>query len=84
MYQAGEEQDHIPPFVHDRAVTERTPDLAGKLVLDALVGRVVPFKIVMAVRKVDVVLVEDGSPLEWCGYCVDDKFSKVSQQRGNV
>lgn len=64
--QAGEQQDHVPALVHDRTVAERAADLARKLVLDALVGRVIPLQVVMAVEEVDVVLVEDGGPLEWC------------------
>jgi hypothetical protein len=36
-------------------------------VLDGLLGRVVPLEIVVAVGEVDVVLVEDSGPLEWCG-----------------
>ena len=36
--------------------------------LDALLGRIVPLEIVVAVQEVDVILVEDGGPLEWCGY----------------
>jgi len=35
---------------------------------DRLRARIVPFKIAMAIDKVDVFLVEDGSPLKWRGY----------------
>ena len=66
MYQAGEQQNHVPPLIHDRAVAVRAPDLTRQLVLDALVGWVVPLKIMVAVQEVDVLLVEDGSPLERC------------------
>lgn len=62
--QAREQQNHVPPLIHDRAVAVRAADLARQLVLDALVGRVVPLKVVVAVLEVDVVLVEDGRPLE--------------------
>lgn len=40
--QAGEQQNHVPPLIHDRAVAVRAADLARQLVLDTLVGRVVP------------------------------------------
>ena len=43
-------------------------DLAWQLVLDRLIGRVVPLQIVVAVEEVDVVLVEDGGPLERSSY----------------
>jgi hypothetical protein len=36
-------------------------------VLDGLLSRVVPLEIVVAIGEVDVVLVEDSGPLEWCG-----------------
>jgi hypothetical protein len=65
-----EEQDHVPALVHDGAVAERAADLAGQLVLGGLGGRVVPLEVVVAVLEVDVILVEDGSPLEgssWIG-----------------
>jgi hypothetical protein len=35
--------------------------------LDRFLCRIVPFEIVMAVGEVDVILVEDGSPLEGRG-----------------
>jgi hypothetical protein len=35
-------QDHVPPFVHDRAVAVRAANFAWQLVLDGLLGRVVP------------------------------------------
>jgi hypothetical protein len=41
-------------------------NFAGELVLDRLLGRVIPLEVVMAVGEVDVLLVEDGGPLEWC------------------
>jgi hypothetical protein len=59
-----EEQDHVTALVHDRAMAERAADLAGQLVLGGLCRWVVPFKVVVAVLEVDVVLVEDGGPLE--------------------
>ena len=68
MDQAGEEQDHVAALVHDWGVAVRATHFARQLVLDALVRRVVPFEVVVAVREVDVVLVEDGGPLEGCGY----------------
>ena len=66
--QAREQEDHVSALVHDGAVTKAAANLAWKLVLDRLVGRVVPLKIVVAVGEVDILLVEDGSPLEW-GSC---------------
>jgi len=51
-------------------MAERAADLARQLVLDALTRRIVPLQIVVAVREVDVVLVEYGGPLERCGYNV--------------
>lgn len=64
MNQAREEQDHVPALVHNWAVAVVAADLARKLVLDRLVGWVVPLKVVVAVGEVDVLLVEDGSPLK--------------------
>lgn len=66
--QTREQQNHVAALVHDGAVAEGAAYLAGQLVLDALVGRVVPLEAVMAVGEVDVLLVEDGGPLEGCGY----------------
>jgi len=66
--QAREEQDHVPALVHNWTVAVVAADLARKLVLDGLVGRVVPLKVVVTVGEVDVILVEDGSPLERSSY----------------
>lgn len=41
-----------------------TPHLARQLVLDALLRWIVPLQIMMTVCEVDVLLVEDGRPLE--------------------
>jgi len=68
MDQTREQQNHVAALVHDGAVAEGAAHLAGQLVLDALVGRVVPLEAVVAVGEVDVLLVEDGGPLEGCGY----------------
>lgn len=46
-------------------MTVAAPNFAGKLVLDGLLSRVVPLEIVMAMREVDVVLLENRSPLKW-------------------
>jgi hypothetical protein len=59
-----EEQDHVAALVHDGAVAERAADLARQLVLGRLGRWVVPLKVVVATLEVDVVLVEDGGPLE--------------------
>jgi hypothetical protein len=68
VHQAGEEKNHIASLIHDRTVAVRAADFAWELVLDALVGWVVPLEIVMAVGEVDVLLVEDGCPLEGSGW----------------
>jgi len=64
--QTGEEQDHVSTLVHDGTVAERATNLAGKLVLDRLGARVVPLEVMVSVREVDILLVEDGGPLERC------------------
>jgi len=63
-----EQQDHVTTLIHDRRVAERAANLARKLMLDRLLRWVVPFEIVVAVCEVDVRLLEDGSPLEGCGW----------------
>lgn len=63
----GEEQDHVSTLVHDGTVTEGAANLARELVLDRLLAGVVPLKVMVTVGKVDVVLVENCSPLERCG-----------------
>ena len=62
--QAGEEQDHVSALVHDGTVAEGAANLAGKLVLDRLGAGVVPLEVMVSVREVDILLVEDGGPLE--------------------
>ena len=47
--QAREEQDHVPSLVHDRTVAVVAANFARKLVLDRLVGRVVPLEVVVTV-----------------------------------
>jgi len=74
--QAREQQDHVPALIHNRAVAVRAADLARQLVLDALVRRVIPLEIVVAVEEVDVVLVEDGGPLKGCGYITDSMSAR--------
>jgi len=66
--QAGEEQDHVSALVHDGTVAVGAANLAGKLVLDRLGAGVVPLEVMVSVREVDVLLVEDGSPLERCSW----------------
>jgi hypothetical protein len=41
-------------------------DLAGKLVVDRLVGGVVPFEVVVAGSEVNIILAENCGPLERC------------------
>lgn len=62
--QGWEQQYHIPPFIHDGRPTVRAADFAGELVFACLLRTVVPPQVMVAVREVDVFLVEDGSPLE--------------------
>lgn len=40
--ESWEQEDHVAAFVHDGAVAEVAAHFAGKLVLDRLVGRIVP------------------------------------------
>jgi hypothetical protein len=49
-------------------MAERASHFAGKLVLDRLLRRVVPLEVVVAVGEIDVLLMEDGCPLEGCSY----------------
>lgn len=58
------QQDHVPAFIHDGRPTEGALHLARQLVDLRLLRGAVPAKIVVPVREVDVLLVEDGSPLE--------------------
>ena len=66
--QGGEEQDHIPPFVHDGRSAVGAADFAGKLVDAGLFGAFVPAEIMVAVGKIDVVFVEDCCPLKRGAY----------------
>ena len=43
-----------------------TPNLAGQLVDVGLLAAVIPDQIIVAMGEVDILLVEDGGPLEWC------------------
>jgi len=47
--QAREEQDHVPSLIHDWAVAVVATNFARKLVLNRLVGRVVPLEVVVTV-----------------------------------
>ena len=67
MDQTREQQDHVAALVHDRTVAVRAAHFAGQLVLDALVGGVVPLEVMVAVEEVDVLFVKDGGPLEGRG-----------------
>lgn len=77
MDQAGEEQDHVSTLVHDGTVAEGAANLAWKLVLDRLLARVVPLEVMVSVREVDVLLVENGGPLERCSFDVCQRWSSV-------
>lgn len=64
--QGREQEDHVAALIHNGGMAERAADLARQLVLDGFLGRIVPLQVVVAIGEVDVLLVEDGSPLEWC------------------
>lgn len=64
MHQSGEQQNHVSALIHDRRMAEVAADLAGELVLDRLLSGIIPLQVMMTVSEVDVVLVEDGGPLE--------------------
>jgi hypothetical protein len=53
--QRREDEQHIAPFVHDGRMAEVAAHFAGQLVLERLVGRVVPLEVVVALCEVDVV-----------------------------
>lgn len=78
MDQARKQENHVPALVHDGRVAEAAAHLAGKLVLYALLRRVVPLQVVVSVREVDVFFVEDGGPLEGCGYTIGFVSSRLS------
>ena len=65
----GEEQDHVAALVHDGRAAVSAGDLAGELVLAGFLAGLVPAEFVVAVREVDVFLVEDGGPLEGGACC---------------
>lgn len=66
MDERGEEQDHISALVHDRRATIGAANFARELVFGGLLGAVIPAQVMVAVGEIDVILVEDGGPLEWC------------------
>lgn len=66
--QAWKQEDHVTALVHDGRMAVVAADFARHAVGDVLVGRVVPFEVVMTAAEVDVGLVEDGSPLEGSSY----------------
>jgi hypothetical protein len=47
-------------------VAVRGANFAWQLLLDGLLGRVVPLEIMVPVGEVDVLFVENSGPLEWC------------------
>lgn len=59
-------QDHVPTFVHDRRVAVRAADLARQLVVRLLVARIVERQAFRALLEVQVLLLENGCPLERC------------------
>jgi len=54
MDQQEEQQDHISTFVHNRRVAVRTANFAQQLMLDWLLGRIIPLKVVVSVGEIDV------------------------------
>lgn len=64
--QRREQQDHVPPFIHDRRSTECALDLAGQMVRLGLLRGIVPAEVVVSVGEADVALMEDGCPLKRC------------------
>jgi len=63
--QTGEEQDHVTSLVHYRRMAVIASDLTRQTVLRRFRARVVPFKVMVSIGEVDILLVENGSPLEW-------------------
>jgi len=59
-----EEQDHVTSLVHNRRMAVIAADFAGQAVLGGFRARVVPFEVMVSVGEVDVLLMEDGSPLK--------------------
>lgn len=64
LNQRRKQQNHVPSLVHDRGAAVRTADLAGQFVAGGFLRWIVPGEVVVAVREIDVVLVENGGPLE--------------------
>lgn len=64
--QSWEQQNHVPPFIHDRCTTVCTADFAGQFMHGSLLGTLVPAKVVDALGEINVLFVENGSPLEGC------------------
>ena len=62
--QGRKQQDHVPPFVHDRRSTVAASDLAWQLVPRRLLATVIPDEIVVPLCEIDVLLVEDSGPLK--------------------
>ena len=63
--QRREQQDHVASFVHDGSPTVGTADLAGKFVHTGLLTTLVPAQVVVTMSEIDVIFVEDSSPLKW-------------------
>lgn len=68
--QSREEQYHVPSLIHNWSAAVCTADLARQLVHTRLLRRLVPAEVMMAVCKVDVIFVENGTPLEGSSYNV--------------
>ena len=59
-----EHEDHVAALVHDGRVAVRAADLAGQPVVRLLVLRVIEREALGPPREVQVLLMEDGGPLE--------------------
>lgn len=68
--QRWEKENHVPAFVHDRRAAVGTRHLAWEMVRCVFVGGIIPAEVVVSIGEVDVALVEDGCPLEWCLWMV--------------
>lgn len=62
--QTWKQENHVTTLIHDGRMAEATSNLAWKLVFDALATGIIPLQVMMPMREVDVLFMEDGSPLE--------------------
>ena len=62
--ESREQQDHVTSLVHDGCPAICAANLARQFVPARLFAAVIPAKVVMATSEVDILFVEDGSPLK--------------------